>query len=741
MKIVYTILFLFVIPRCILANDTSPKYTVIERDNKKGLSDFSGNIIIPPAYDDLGWSTGPPEVHHDRIGFKDSGKWGILNLRNEKLTTPRFLSLKPCNDEIFIASIPDQYKISEVYGLVNYDGKSISDFLFNTLENAGDYFIAGIRKSSETRYGVLNDKGKVTVPIKYSACNFIGHDLFALSDEDNNILLHNGTGILLTKFIIDSIGSFEHGLAIIKSRGKLGIINTSGNTILQPEFKQLKVDENGNINYLPYDDWKQLKNSGVARSLKYDSIIPIRQHNIVGFASDAINFLDSAANCTASFYNLKSESFVNHEIIAKEKSKYGLLDSSGKIIYPFTYDSIVSFPGYVLLKRRINSESGWVLGNHWGEIINYGPFEEFYPANNAYVLGRRKGYWGLIYSDGKEQINCIYDSIREYVNGLMKVTFHNETGLLWKNNWLIYPGKYQLTVVPGQKIIVSDFRGSSVLNILGDTLFHSENILSPLSNYFIDRSPDGLYGLLTQNFDRVIYPVCYHINALPGDSIFVYRTMKGWGAINDSGKTLFNNIPDPDTIISFSEGFFKVNIEGRSGFIDQDGKLRIANRYEDAGEFMNGIVSVKLLDRWGFINKDEKLVIQPFYDTVLYQKNELIIVCKNQKFGIIDRQGDNVLEMDYDEIIPANDLGYFCKKSDMVGYINNDGKMTVIPRFNKLEMNDDGTLIAMRNNKYGLLSVAGETIIPVIYDKLIYNVQNHQLWGCIKAEWQTLSVL
>ncbi len=722
----------------ILGKDTNPKYTIVEKNNKKGLLDVNGNMVIPPSYDDLGWTSGRAVVYHERIGYKENGKWGILNLKNEKLTASKFLSLVPADDEVCIAGIPDQYQLSEVLGLVDFDGKNLSGFFYNFLVKADNYFIAGIRKSSTVKYGVINNKGKITVPINYSNCTCIGHDLFALTGNTGNILIFNGNGNLITRYAIDSIGSFNHGFALIRRYGKLGAIDISGKMILPPENKKIKIGEDGRLSYLPFNDWRLIGNKADSFQIQCDSIIFLRQKRMISIANGTVNFIDSAENIVSSYLNLYDESVANNEIIAKQKHKFGIIDSVGKNLYPFIYDSIISYPGYILLKKREDSGSGWVIGNHWGEIINHGPFEKFYPANKAYVLTKRKGYWGIVYSDGTEKINCIYDSIQNYIDGLLKVNFHNESGLLWKNNWLVYPGKHIIDLLSDQKIIVTDYRGSTVINILGDTLYHTVNVLKPFFHFYIDRDSSNLLGLMDSGFKRIIYPVCYHIDALSGDSIFIYRNKNGWGALNKTGKLLFNNISNLDTILSYSEGLFKVVIDHDYGFIDRDGKLRIANRYENAGDFLNGIVPVKLLGQWGFVNKAEQLIIQPFYDRVENHENKLIIVLKNNKYGVISQTGKTVLDMDYDLIEPIENIGFLCSKNGMIGFMDNNGNLSITPRFDKLELIKNGIFIAVRNNKFGLVSTTGETIVPVIYDYLKYDFTNRQFWGCINAEWQTL---
>ena len=734
-KLAFILLF-FVLPFKVFSDGTNPDYSVIEKDNKKGLTDTRGNIVIPPAYEDIGWSSGPPVVYHDRIGYKENGKWGLLNLKNEKITVPQFTSVSPVSEEIFIASIPDEFRLSSLAGLVNYDGKPISGFLFNELKSAGNYFIAGVRKNTVTHYGIISDKGKVTIPLNYRKVNYIGYDLFSVSDENNNIYLFKGNGELVTRFTLDDIGPFQHDFARIESHGKSGLINTSGKVLLEPEYREIKISENGTISYLPFPVWKLIDDDHPVR-LYYDSILQITPDRYIGFAGSAMNFIDSSGNCSATFYNLDENRLVNGEVIAKDKKKYGLLDRQGKLVFPFLYDSIVTAPAYIMLKRKKDSESRWMLGDHYGAIVNHGPFDEFFPVNNVYLLARRKGYWGIVFADGTEKVNCIYDSIQAYMDGLLKVTFHHESGLLWNNNWLVYPGKHRITLLPDKRIIVTDYTGSVVLNVLADTLYQSEDILTPLENHFLVKSRDNRYGLLSSDFERILYPVCYSIHSLPQDSMFVFHNQDGWGAVGKNDRILFANVSHMDSILSYSEGYFRVIIDGDYGFVDREGKLRIANRYENAGDFLNGIVPVKLVDRWGFVNVSEKLVIQPFYDMVQNNPNNLIIVKKDDRYGIIDPAGHVVQDIDYSEIIPLSTHGYLVRQDHRFGFVNQKGKLVITPRFDRLQWLENGTFIACSNKKCGIVSDTGDTLIPLSFDRLNYDNITHQLWGKVNAVWKS----
>jgi len=64
------------------------EYAVFEQNQLKGLADKKGHVVIPPEYEDLGWTTGEIYLLENVIGFKKNGLWGLVNLKNEQITEP-----------------------------------------------------------------------------------------------------------------------------------------------------------------------------------------------------------------------------------------------------------------------------------------------------------------------------------------------------------------------------------------------------------------------------------------------------------------------------------------------------------------------------------------------------------------------------------------------------------------------------------------------------------------------------
>ena len=80
------------------------EYSIIEKDHKQGLVNKKGHVLIPPEYEELGWTNGGTKILENVIGFKKDGFWGILNTKNEKITEPVYTSLTRFNDNWIVAS-------------------------------------------------------------------------------------------------------------------------------------------------------------------------------------------------------------------------------------------------------------------------------------------------------------------------------------------------------------------------------------------------------------------------------------------------------------------------------------------------------------------------------------------------------------------------------------------------------------------------------------------------------------
>lgn len=95
-----------------------------------------------------------------------------------------------------------------------------------------------------------------------------------------------------------------------------------------------------------------------------------------------------------------------------------------------------------------------------------------------------------------------------------------------------------------------------------------------------------------------------------------------------------------DFACDFSEGLAKVDLNGKSGYIDKSGKEVIQLKYDVVGDFSEGLAAVKLNGKCGYINKSGKEVIPLKYDSAYYFSNGQASAILNGEWGYIDKQGN-----------------------------------------------------------------------------------------------------
>src|SRR3954467_4699385 len=61
-------------------------------------------------------------------------------------------------------------------------------------------------------------------------------------------------------------------------------------------------------------------------------------------------------------------------------------------------------------------------------------------------------------------------------------------------------------------------------------------------------------------------------------------------------------------------GLFLVRKDGRWGYVDRSGSLKIPPQFEQAGPFSDGLAAAALGGRAGYIDTDGKFAINPQYD-------------------------------------------------------------------------------------------------------------------------------
>lgn len=209
---------------------------IFEVDDKYGLKDSKGNIVVEPIYD---------RIKRKELGMfpaQRDEKWGFLDSKGNQIT--------PCNyDEInmeVFGLIP--VKQDEKWGFINKEGKVVINFQFDdTGFPAYDDDSQLIPVSINDKWGMINTNGEIVIDIVYDwNYNFKFSNGVAIIEVDGKCGAINTKGEIIIAPKYDSIDGFDdNGIASMKLYRKHGFINKDGVVLVEPQFDDTYGESEG----------------------------------------------------------------------------------------------------------------------------------------------------------------------------------------------------------------------------------------------------------------------------------------------------------------------------------------------------------------------------------------------------------------------------------------------------------------------------------------------------------------
>lgn len=401
------------------AKVTNENYYTAYTDNKYGVIDSLGKVIIEPSYAeyivipntkkdlfictyDVDYSTGEyktkalnsknEEIYEEyeqiealenydknknvyyennAIKVKKNGKYGIINIDGKEILSCEYddiKTLKGLSNSILV------YKDGKI-GLVDSKGNKIIDTNYiNILAIADDYKFGYITVDANNKYGVVDCNDTKVLDNKYE-------DIKPLNGNGNYVVKENGKyklikkdGTVLLEDKFDDVEEIKNDQLIIKKGSKCGVINTSATELVEAKYDEVKF---------AYTDTYIVKENG-----KY-ALIGKDKNTLIAPKYSTMNYIENANFIEG------SEDGIYSDIIGND--------------YTVKITGIIS---------ELNIESGYIKLNINNEYKYYNfKFEERINTeiltNNTLFLTKKDGKYGYTDKSGNIVIECIYDDATE----------------------------------------------------------------------------------------------------------------------------------------------------------------------------------------------------------------------------------------------------------------------------------------------------------------------------------------
>ena len=405
----------------VTTSNPGEEYFSVYTNNKWGVIDSNGNIIIQPTYDEM--IIVPNNQRAVFICVYD------VNATNRTYKTK---VLNKDNKEILTG-------YTKVELLDNYDENGNISYEKNILK---------VQKNN--KWGIVNYDGKVLLSIEYD-------DIQTLKGANNNIIIVkdgkmgicNGIGEVIIqpkyKNILPLKDSSQDGYIIVDSDDKYGIVGHNKKVIIEPKYTDIK-EESISDRYIVKDGYWQLINNKseiLIEGEDFDDIIAVNGDNVIVMEGDKYGVADvDGEEKIPCDYDYLEYTFDNYYIAGKT-NKYGLIDLENKTKINFKYVSMLYRSNANIIEAgisntnynadvydsnlekkatgivsEINVDDGYIKIRE-GNDYKYYNFKFEHKENNEILKGKtlylskKDGKYGYIDKNGNVVVEYIYDDATE----------------------------------------------------------------------------------------------------------------------------------------------------------------------------------------------------------------------------------------------------------------------------------------------------------------------------------------
>ena len=427
LAIIVIIMFIFMIKGFLTKDSEQTKivskdYFSAFQNNKWGVIDSKGGVIIDPSYEemiiipnskkdvflcvfDVNYETGEYRTkalnskneeiftQYDQIEaiqvidnnkqvsyinnilkVQKDGKYGLINLDGKELQSCQY-------DEIYsLQGVQDVVKVQKdgKYGLINSEGKEIIAIQYADIqplkENNTSNFII---KNEGEKYGIISNNNQVVLDTNYEQIKNVYTSNYYVVKKDNKEVLVKKDGTEIALDNVDEITGIlkkEDGGIIFTKDGKYGVMNLSNETIIDPMYEDLRETKTGIF---------------IAKLNGKYGIIDEQKNEKLGFLYQNINYYEKA-----DLYIGEDESFTNT-----------VIDNNFEVKQTGILVDIDEDKGY--LELRQNDEY-----NYYNFKFETRKASEIF-TNHTLFLSKKDGKFGFVDKDGNVVVDHIYDDATE----------------------------------------------------------------------------------------------------------------------------------------------------------------------------------------------------------------------------------------------------------------------------------------------------------------------------------------
>lgn len=387
--------------------------------------------------------------------------------------------------------------------------------------------------------------------------------------------------------------------------------------------------------------------------------------------------------------------------------------------------------------------------------------EDILLSKTTFYAVRSNNKWGFVDSTGHIWIECKYDWVDDFNDGMALAAINDSVGYIHKNGkWAIepqyeeaHPFKAGYAIVGRKELFgLIDRTGRLIIPIQEEDLSNDGPNETPrlfrafrngVTRYYstagaivveskMEKAGDfhsgmayyvlnGKYGFLNTNGKTIIQPKYDWAENFKNGLARVMQANK-YGLIDTSGRMLINC--EYDRIDEFNEGHALIIKDGKFGLVNREGRIAVDIKYPVYAELsaskglQDGLIKIERLKKRGMIDLTGKEVVPVKFDD-LRTFNEGLCAVRIGKWGYIDLKNKTIIAPAFDYAWDFKEGLARVKLKEKIGFIDRSGKIVIKTTYDEATDFEDGMAIVTLAGKKGLMDRAGALRVPIEYDEIL----------------------
>lgn len=502
------------------------KYFILNIDNKYGVIDTKGNVLIEPTYNNVII----PNPEKAVFICNKEGKNIILDNNNEKLFL-EYEDISEISISGIVSSIPYEktvlkYKENEKYGLIGYDGKEITKPIYDEIVGLKNKE-SEMKVKKDGKFGVINAKGATLIKEEYD--DIVADGFY--TEED------------------------KYGLS--------GYIVSN------------KTTNGYRFGYINYDHVKDL-------DVKYNSIERILQNNnndicLIVCKNGQYGIVKNNKLLVNYSYQGIEYDNTNKLFELQRSAKFGIIDYNGNEIVPIEYNEIAINGMYIKAEK---TEEQTDFYNIFGGKVTDIKYTSLIKTENDkyYITITENDLYGVVNSNKEEIIKNKYSYIEYLFDDYFIAAKENGyLGVINSKNEKVIDFKYNvLQKIEDTNVIEAKVLKENIVELYSkelEKIYSSKNAYVYKENIYIKAYTHNEAKYFNLNGNETKTDKVFESN-----SLLASKVDNKWGFIDRNGKVIINY--DYDKVTEFNEyGFAGIMKDNKWGAIDQNGNIVIEPIY------------------------------------------------------------------------------------------------------------------------------------------------------------------